>query len=224
MNKYMLWNKNNNWPECWGSLARNMGVEAVQITYRLHRNLGYPCLDILLELLKDKPSSWAQSRLWHSGCILIGAWYLTTSSRTPTCEEDAKRRRHARCREAGEWFARRTSIEEGCTGLGTLDLNKINKRSLDEIDPEDEDDEQLLDPILRQQHDEAMESHATNGTPGGGILALPPPPDDRWDKYAATQATITTDDGNSTARTDDPEGNDDQFAGERAIYNEALMK
>lgn len=31
-----------------------------------------------------------------------------------------------------------------------LDLNKVNKRSFDEIDPEDAGEEELLDPVLRQ--------------------------------------------------------------------------
>ena len=48
--------------------------------------------------------------------------------------------------------------------MRVLDLNKINRRSLNEIDPEDEE---LLDPVLRQQHhEEANETSAPGGTPG----------------------------------------------------------
>ena len=36
-------------------LGTKRGSEAVRIAYRLHRNLGHPRPDILLELLKDKP-------------------------------------------------------------------------------------------------------------------------------------------------------------------------
>ena len=44
-----------------------------------------------------------------------------------------------------------------------LDLTKVNKRSLDELDPE-EDDEELLDPVLRQSNGPAS-TPATAGTP-----------------------------------------------------------
>ena len=102
-----------------------------------------------------------------------------------------------------------------------LDLNKLNRRSLNEIDPENTDDEELLDPILRQQHEEPPEPHAASGAPGGGILALPPPPDETNRQQPQPAANEVGDD---TVQADGQADSDDQLARERAVHNEALMR
>ena len=47
-------------------------------------------------------------------------------------------------------------------GVRALELHKTNKRSLDELDPEDPTDEELLDPVLK--HDTAAAASTATST------------------------------------------------------------
>ena len=106
-----------------------------------------------------------------------------------------------------------------------LDLNRVNKRSYDEIDPENAGDEELLDPVLRQHHEHLTEATGTGDGPGGGILALPPPSSAAAASMQEPQTTpAAAEVEESSAPADGPAENQDPLASDRALHNAALMR